>query len=160
VRPAIFAIFLRGLALLPFWYAFAVWYLLQLAALASALYILYRRFHVPLELLPLFGLFVPAAYGPVFGQDPNTVAFLLVASSDLLLQKKERTAGLLLALSSYKFHIVLLIPLLLAIRRRYRTLWWMCAGSLVLAVSSALLASPFSYINLLTNIDRYVKGCR
>lgn len=158
VRPAIFAVPLRGLALLPFWYAFGLWYLVQLVAFAGTLFILYRRFRIPIELLPAFGLFAPAAYGPVFGQDPNTVAFLLVAACSLLLDGKERSAGLLLALTSYKFHIVLLLPLLLIFKRRYEALGWMCAGILVLGISSAVLASPSAYLDLLGNLNQYIRG--
>jgi hypothetical protein len=143
---------------LPFWDAFALWYALQLGLFALSLHLLYRWFGVPIELLPAFGLFAPAAYGPVFGQDPNTVAFLLVASLVLLLRKKDWAAGLLLALATYKFHTVLLLPLSLALKRRYRALGWMCAGSLVLALASLTLASPFSYLRLLHTMDQYVMG--
>ena len=158
VRPAIFAVPLRILSSLPFWHAFMLWYLLQLGVFASSLHLLYRWFRVPIELLPAFGLFAPAVYGPVFGQDPNTVAFLLVASLVLLLRKKEWAAGLLLALTTYKFHTVLLLPLSLALKRRYRALGWMCAGGLVLALASVVLASPFSYLRLLRTMDQYVMG--
>jgi hypothetical protein len=119
VRPAVFAVPLRVLSWLPFWHAFALWYVFQLCIFALSLRLLYRWLRIPIELLPAFGLFAPAAYGPVFGQDPNTIAFVLIASLILLLKKKDSAAGLLLALTTYKFHTVLLLPLLLALRKRY-----------------------------------------
>ena len=158
VRPAIFSLPLRALMWLPYWPAYAVFACLQFACFLGALYLLRKRFAVPIELLAGFGLFYPAMMGIITGQDSNAVALLLAAGLVLLLDHKDRAAGIVLALCLYKFNLMLLLPVLLLIKRRYEAFRWFCGAAALLAAGSTLVSPPGQYLTLLRNISRYTIG--
>jgi hypothetical protein len=158
VRPAVFSVPLRLFTWLPYWSAYWVFAALQFLFYVAAIYLLWRQFRFPVELVVGFGFFYPGMMSIVTGHDPNVEALLMAVGLLLLLNKKPATAGLVLALALYKFNLVFLIPLMLLIKKQYRALGYMAGGGAALALASALLVSPTAYLELLPNIPKYTAG--
>ncbi len=148
-RPAVFALLYRPLALFPYWTAFGIWAGLCLCAYFAATIILIRRLRLPAYLIPAYAGFFPAIVGLISGQDACVVLLVLVSAWVLLDQQRDWLAGALIALCLYKYNLVLLIPLLLVIKRRFRALTSFGIGAIILTTASVALASPREYINLL-----------
>jgi hypothetical protein len=131
VRLPFFAVFMKPWSWLPFWPAFWLWR----AALVIATGIFIWLWPAPRTWsLVICAWSLPLAYGFNNGQD---VAFLLMwlALAVALFRKGwEFAAGCALAMCAAKFHLFLLLPLLLLHRRRL-ILGWM-VNSLTLALIS------------------------
>ncbi len=155
VRPAVFSLLLRAVTWLPFWEAFTVWAAIQFIAYLLAIYLMWRRFRFPIELMVGFGLFYPAMMGIITGQDSAGLALLLTVGLLLLLADKPLAAGLVLALCLYKFNLVVLLPAMLLVKKEFRALGWLCAGGAALAAASALLSPVDQYLDLLRNIPKF-----
>lgn len=158
VRPAVFSLPLQLISWLPYWNAYWVFAGFQYVFYLVAIYLLWKQFRFPAELVVGFGFFYPGMMSIVVGHDPNVEALLAALALVLLLRDKPGAAGLVLALALYKFNLVLLIPLMLLIKKQYRALAWMTGGGAALAFTSALLVSPAAYLELLPNIPRYTVG--
>lgn len=158
VRPAVFAIPLRLFTFLPYWNAYWVFAALQFVFYVAAIYLLWKQFRFPVELVVGFGFFYPGMMSIVTGHDPNVEALLATVGLLLLLSKKPAAAGLVLSLALYKFNLVFLIPLMLLIKKQYRAFAYMAGGGIALALASALLVSPTAYLELLPNIPKYTAG--
>jgi Glycosyltransferase family 87 len=155
VRPAVFSLPLRLLAFLPYQAALILFLSLQFACFGVCLFLVFRRFSLPLDLLPIFGLFYPALMGIVTGQDPHVLALLVFAGFLLLEGGRDAAARAVWALCLYKFNLILWLPLLLIVRRRWTALGGFSAVGSLLAVASALLSPPGAYLALLENIEKY-----
>jgi Glycosyltransferase family 87 len=140
-RPPFYTVILKPLSLLPYRTAYA---LFILATLSSLIWFVWR-FSKDCPELPFFAaLNLPALAALVEGQDtPLLVAFI---GGVLLLIRRGRdlAAGLLLSLCAIKFHLFLLIPLLLLVKRRWRILGGAAIGTALLTVLAALVAGPGS----------------
>jgi hypothetical protein len=158
VRPAIFSLPLRLMMWLPYWTAYVLFAGLQFACYLTAVYLLWQRFAFPMELLVGFGLFYPGMMGIVTGQDSNGLALMLAAGLILLLDERQKAAGIVLALCLYKFNITLLLPVLLLVNKKYEALKWFCGAGALLATGSALVSPPAQYITLLRTIPQYTIG--
>ncbi len=158
VRPSVFALPLRLVMWMPYWPAFTVWAALHFACYALALYLLHRHFRFPPWLMIGFGLFYPAMFGVVTGQDSNAVLLLMAVALGLLQSGKQALAGVALGLAVYKFNLFLLLPVFLLVQKRYRALAWFCGTAAVLAAASLLIAPPASYLALLGSIQKYTIG--
>ena len=155
VRPAVFSLPLRLLALFPYQAALILFFTFQFVCFCVCLFLVFRRFALPVDLLPIFGLFYPALMGIVTGQDPHVLALLVFAGFLLLEKGRDAAAGAVWALCLYKFNLILWLPLLLIARRRWIALGGFAAVGALLAVASALLSPPESYLALLRNIEQY-----
>lgn len=156
VRPSIFALMSRPLGMLSFWNAFAVWGCLSLCAYSASVAILIRRFRLPAFVVPAYAGFFPAIVGLISGQDACIFLLLVLVGWLLLEGRQDWLAGLIFALCLYKYNLILLVPVLLVMKRRFRALAWFGLGGVLLAVSSVWLASPREYVDLLINIRRIV----
>jgi len=158
VRPAVFALALKPLALFSYWGAYWLWAAVGLAAYLATLLILFHWLALPANLLPAFAIFFPALFGIITGQDAN--GYLLVLSGALLLivNGKQFTAGCLLALCAYKFNLLLFIPLVLLAKARWKTLFTFTIATSLAAILSAILVSPSKYLALLRSISQETIG--
>jgi hypothetical protein len=133
IKPPFYAALMWPLAQLPFPAAIAIWRALILAALGVFLWLWPGD-----RLAHLAGAawFLPAATSFNTGQD---VAFVLAAATGacLLLHKRfPVVAGILFGVCAIKFHLFLLLPLLILHRRLWRTALGVAAVGTVFAVIS------------------------
>lgn len=149
IRPAAFALPTRPLGYLKFWPAFWVWSSVCLLAYFGFIFLLYRKWPLPISILPAFAAFTPAVYGTIQGQDIAAVGLVLESGVVLLLSGWPVLGGVLLGLCSYKFNLILLIPFALLVQKQWRCLLGFC-GSASLAAATSLAITPFSqYVSLL-----------
>lgn len=140
-RPPFYACLLKPLSALPYLTAYA---LFCLVCVASVLWFVVR-FTRDCPALPLYAAFsIPVA--AVLPQGQDTPFLLVFTGTALLLHRAGRPflAGMMLALCAIKFHLFLLVPLLLVMKREWRTLAGGAAGGGVLLLLTLLLAGPSS----------------
>ena len=139
-RPAYYKAILTPLAQLPFWTAYWVWSALQILSMAGAILLLSRRFGFEPSLAVLLPLCLPAWAALSWGQDFWLVFFLVCASLELAMRKRDGWAGVVLALSLVKWNVLLLLPVTLAAKKRWRMLGAFCAAALAeVGVTFALI---------------------
>ena len=155
VRPAVFALPLKLLAPLSYRSAERLFFSIQFALYLVTLWLAFRRFDLPWDLIPAFAFFQPALMGIITGQDPHTLALLIFSGFLLLESDRDVAAGLVWALCLYKFNLVLGLPLLLLVRARWKALGAFAVGGAGLAVVSIGLAPVSEYLTLLGAIDKY-----
>ncbi len=154
VRPPFYALALAPLALLPFKPAFAVWISLQITLLLACWCWAWRTFGP--DALVWTSLFLPTALGIASGQDCVVTLAICCAAWEAYRRKHETLAGVLLALTLFKFHLFLLLPLALLVRRRWRMFAGYSATGATLAIGSLLLCGwegVRAYAALLTRKD-------
>ena len=155
VRPAAFALPLQWMRWTPYWTAFALWVAVQYACYAATVFILYRKFGFLPYSLCLFGIFAPPMLGSLVGQDIAGVGLLLVAGLLLLESGSDVAAGLVLGLCLYKFNLLLLLPVFLLVKKRYRAACSFAVAGIFLAALSMWLASPAAYLTTISDtVDR------
>jgi hypothetical protein len=134
-------------ALVPFTYlrierAFVVWTLVNTALLAL-LPLLFTGCVSFVDRRPYLGLlgfaFPPVLASLTLGQDSILVLFLVCAAYVLSLKKRDFLAGLVLAMATVKFQIVLILALLLLASRKFRLIGGFAAGCVFLALVSILI---------------------
>src|ERR1017187_8673013 len=135
IRPPFHAMMFRPLAVLPFGFAYRIYLLLLLAAMAGFVLLWPGPDRAALALACCWSLPVSAAFAN--GQDD---AFLLLwlALAARGHRRHPLWAGLVLALCAAKFQLFLLVPLWLLAQRRWRMLAGLAAGGGVLALISFL----------------------
>ena len=151
MRPPFDALLMWPLGQLPYGTATVAWSLLMVAAVALFCYLWPgdRRMAALACCwsFPLFHVFAN-------GQD---IAFLLVAIAFTLREVRrgrEGVAGLIFSLCSIKFHLLLLVPVLIIGQRRWRFLGGLAAGGGGLFALSFVPAGwdwPVRYLDLLRN---------
>ena len=154
IRPPFHALLMAPLGLLPLNTAFAVWLAGQIALLVGCWAWGSRRFGPGAALVG--SVFMPTALGIAHGQDCILALALLIASYSLAEGEKPLAAGALLGGMLMKFHLVLLWPVGLAIRRQWKMLaGFVAVGTGLGAVSLAMvgLSGVRSYLALLQNRD-------
>jgi len=154
VRPPFYALALSPLALLPFKQAFAVWISLQIVLLLACWWWAWRTFGP--DALVWTSMFLPTALGIASGQDCVVTLAICCAAWAAYRRKLETVAGVLLALTLFKFHLFLLVPLALLVRRRWRMFAGYSAAGSALAILSLLLCGwqgVRAYAALLTRKD-------
>lgn len=150
-RPPFYAAFLRPLAHLPYRTAYWLFELVNFAALIG--FVAFFRREVP-ELVLFVSLSLPAVMALLNGQDITLVVLLTGAAILLMRKDRDVAAGILLSLCSIKFHLLLLLPLALGVRGKWRVLGGGALGGVVLAAISFLVAGwrwPVAYRALLSN---------
>lgn len=137
VRPPFYALAISPIALLPFHDAFAAWLVLQSLGLLAICYWAWRTFGP--DSLVWTSLFLPTALGIASGQDCIVMLGIFCGIWEAFRRKRETLAGVLLALTLFKFHLFLLVPVALVAARKWRVLASYSAGGLVLAMLSLFL---------------------
>ena len=158
VRPAVFALALRWMRGLSYWEAYRIWACLQFVFYGATLWALSRRFRVRVLGFYPWALFFPAFFGIITGQDSLAVGLVLCLALVMLADGRDEAGGALLSLTLYKFNLFLLLPVYLALKKRYRALAVYGVCGAVLAGVSALLEPPSLYLALLPDIERYTIG--
>ena len=148
IRPPFYAVLLSPLGRLPFRTAELIWQALLLAAAAGFIAIWAPR---PLGVL-LCCWFVPLWVSLIIGQDMPLL--LLCAALGILLLRKDRPfiAGLVIAVCAAKFHLLLLLPVLIIAKRLWRFAAGFAAGAGALAILSFAVQGldwPKRYLDVL-----------
>ena len=154
VRPPFYALMLSPLALLPFDNAFVVWIAVQILLLGACWFWAWRSFGS--DSLVWTSMFLPAALGIASGQDCVVMLAIFCAGWQAYRRKLDTVSGLLFALALIKFHLFLLIPVALLLRRRWHMLAGYSAAAAVLAAGSLVLCGMEgirAYAALLTRKD-------
>jgi len=135
IKPPFYAVLMWPLAQLPFGAAIAIWRVLCLSALGMFLWLWPGD---RIAQIASCAWFLPAATSFNTGQD---VALVLAAATGAYLMLKRRCpfwAGVLFGICAIKFHLLLLLPLLILHRRLWRTaLGVAVTGSVFTAISFA-----------------------
>ena len=158
VRPAVFALPLAPLGRLSYWNAFLVWAAMQSACYLTAVWLLHRLYPYPPEMLLAWAIFYPAISAIMMGHDAGAVLLLVLLALLQLRAGRERLAGLLFSLCTYKFNLFLLLPVYLIAGRRRQALRYALAGAAVLLGASFLLQPPLAYYEYLKRIPEMTGG--
>ena len=152
-RPPFYAVFMLPLSLLPYRVAFWTFEALSFLALYVFVYFFQRR----MKYLPWWcGISISVVVLLLNGQDDAFLLMLFAIALELLRRDRDFAAGLVLSLCSYKFHLFLLVPVVLLWHRRWRIAAGGAAGGAALAVLSFLVAGvhwPRQQLALVTGPD-------
>lgn len=155
IRPPFYAALLWPLGKLPYRIASPLWQLLNLTAVA--LFIWFNsdaRVFVALVCC----WYLPTWLGLALGQDIAVLLLLVTLAVRLLLASQELRAGLVFSLCSVKFHLFLLLPVLILARRMWHFAAGFIGGAAILTIASFLLSGPnwpIQYLELLRLNERY-----
>lgn len=138
--------------------AFVVWTLLN-AALLGLLPMLLAGCVSLVARRPYLGLlgfaFPPVLASLTLGQDSILMLFFITAAYLLSVNKRDFAAGLVLALATVKFQIVLILALLLLVSRRFRLIGGFIAGSAALAVVSVMVTGRSQIVEYFRFVRRF-----
>ena len=149
IRPPFYAALLKPLARMPYRAAYWLFQALNLAALASFLWKWGRR---DPWLWALGAISIPVATAFANGQDILLLVWTCAAAYELETRGKQFRAGLLISLLAVKFHVFVFVPLVVALRRQWRTLAGTAAGGAALYAVAAGLQGwnwPAAYLRFL-----------
>lgn len=135
-----FAFFIKPLAWLPYYRAAAIWELLGGAAFVG--FIMLWPGGSPARRWPICCWSLPAVAAGFGGQDDLILLLWVALSARLLRSQKPILAGMILALCSSKFHLFLLVPVVLLAQGRWRMLSGLVAGMAILLAISFAVAGP------------------
>ncbi|HEY3738297.1 MAG TPA: glycosyltransferase family 87 protein [Bryobacteraceae bacterium] len=148
-RPAFSALFYSPFTWLPLRTAFALWVTLGILGLFAIWTWAARRFGP--EILVYCAFFVPFLFGIAHGQDTVFIAGLLILTYCALESGRKVLGGVLLGLLMCKFHLFLLVPAAILIRKEWRILAGYVPTAAAAAGLTIALASPASYLAFLRN---------
>jgi Glycosyltransferase family 87 len=154
IRPPFYAALTWPLGRLPYRAAHVIWQILNLAALAAFIWL----WSPGARSFPLCCFCIPVWASLACGQDMPLLLALLAASVFLLGRRRPFAAGLLLALCGVKFHLFLLLPLVIFRRKLWRYAAGLAAGAAALLAISFALGGwnwPLQYYHLLRLNERY-----
>ena len=164
-HPPFEALLFLPFTFLPYVPAYLLWALLNGMMLAAALALLRRQFgeirNLPLAFLILAATgFLPAASAVIQGQDSILLLFLFVVALAALEKGNDPAAGAALAAGLFKFHLVLPLVFLLAVRRWRLLLGFAPITALLGAVSLAMVGwhGAVSYVQLLLRLEETGAG--
>jgi hypothetical protein len=139
IKPPFYALLMRPFAAMPFPTALTLWRILGLLAVAAFI-ALWPGSKWAAAAACAWSF--PLAANFTTGQDVSFVLLGLLAAWRLLKSNRDFAAGLLLGLCGIKFHLLLLLPLLILQRRLWRTaLGGVCVSAAFIA-ASFLAAGP------------------
>jgi len=150
-RPPFYGFLLKPLARLPYLTAYWIFQAISFASLVGFLY-MFRPGGG--EFFLFASLSLPLLSALATGQDV-TIAVLLAAVSLRLSEKgKDFASGLVLSLCAIKFHLFVLVPVVVLIHKRWRLLAGGVAGGAVLMTLSFIAQGPgwpLEYLPMLSN---------
>jgi hypothetical protein len=158
VRPAVFSLLLRPLAQLPYWRALWLWVGAGLTVYFASVAILLRKFRLPGLLLPAYAGFFPALAGVIVGADATVYLLALILALILLEHRSDKLAACLLIACLCKFNLVLLVPVMLLLQRRYQALLTFGAGAVLVATASFALVPFGVYVTALVETPKNTAG--
>lgn len=158
IRPSAFAVLLHPLAYIPYTHAMWLWMLATLCAYLAAVGLLIRRLSLPAFFLSASAAFFPALVGIISAQDAAFYLLCFTASILLLEREMDAVAGLVLVLCLCKFHLVLLIPWVLIVHKRYKALFCFGVGGAMLAGISLWLTPLGNYLSAIAHARRDTPG--
>jgi hypothetical protein len=150
IRLPCYAIFLKPLAWLPYRTAYVLWELLSASALIAAL-VLWPGPTAKTKWLIACWL-LPVVEGILNGQDDSLVLFWAAYCAWLMQRKRPLAAGVALALAASKYHLLLMIPIVILAQKRWRLgAGVVLGGGVLLALSFAVAGPdwPWRYLALL-----------
>jgi len=149
-RLPFYAVVLAPLRFLNYRYAYWLWQMLCLAAVAATVWLLPARHRWLTAAACCWSL--PLVDGFVMGQDVAIVVLAAAASLALLARGKDFAAGCVLSLCLIKFNLFLALPILILARRMRRFGWGAAVGCAALAAVSFAVAGwnwPVPYVAVL-----------
>lgn len=152
VRPPFYALLLSWLRLFAFDTAFGVWLAVQISVMIACWIWAVRRFGI--SSLIFSAMYLPLAIGIAHGQDCAFMLAAAVGAYELLTRGRPGWAGAILALSLFKFHLLLLFPVVLWAAGERKMLRGYLYGAVGLtAFSMALVGATGveNYLHLLTD---------
>jgi hypothetical protein len=152
IRPPFHALLIAPLGLLPLDTAFIFWVAGQAALLVGCWIWAWRRFGPHAAVMG--ALFMPTAAGIAHGQDCILPLALLICSYAAAEHDKPVSAGALLGAALMKFHLILLWPVALLIRRQWKMLSGfvtVAAGLGAVSLMMVGISGLRSYLALLKN---------
>jgi hypothetical protein len=158
VRPSVFSLFLRPLAAIPYREAMWLWLAGGVSAYFAAIAVLIHRFRLPGFLFTAYAAFFPALVGVISGADAVVYLLALTLALMLLERRRDGLAGCALTVCLCKFNLVLLIPVVLLLHRRFRALIWFVIGGAFVAASSVALTPLSNYIAAMIDAPRKTAG--
>lgn len=154
IRPPFYALLLAPLTWMPLVPAFWVWLTAQLAALLGCWWWFAKRFGY--DALVFAAFYYPTSVGLSNGQDPVWMLVIFLGAYALAERKRDLAGGAVLGLAVIKFHLLFLVPVALAVNRRWRMLAGFCGAGALCAAASLLLGGPgiaVQYYELLRRHD-------
>jgi hypothetical protein len=153
------------LTFLPYESAYGVWTIFNVAFLWLSLAVLWKHLpelHREFEVIAiLYGSLFPLIVGLVQGQDSILLLFLLCLTFSALMRGHHARAGIFLALSLFKFHLVLPILGALLVARKLRSIAGFCLAScilLLLTFEVVGLQNTVHYIPFLLHYSSHISS--
>jgi hypothetical protein len=148
-RPAFYVPLLAPLGWMTIWPAFTVWLIVQGLGLVAFTWWTKTRFGWGAVAATSF--FFPFAMGILNGQDISFMVLLVLGSWLALEKGRDEWAGVLLAATLFKFHLLLLLVPAMLLQRKWRMFAAYSAMAAVEAAISVALGGALPYIDMLTN---------
>jgi hypothetical protein len=154
VRLSVFSFLITPLALFPFYRALYLWFAIGVGAYFASVGLLIYRFRLSAMLVLVYAAFFPAIGGLYSGQDNALYLLALALAVCALESHRDWVAGALLVLTLCKFNLIVLVPVVLLLHRRYRALFMLSMGAVgVFGMSFAL--TPFrTYVSAITQAQQ------
>ena len=164
-HPPFEALLFLPFTFLPYAPAYLVWTLLNGMMVAASLVLLRRQFvelgSLPLALVVLAATgYLPVMSGIVQGQDSILLLFLVVVALTFAENGNDAAAGAALAAGLFKFHLVLPLAFLLAVRRRRLLLGFAPVAALLGGISLAMVGwhGVVGYVRFLLHLENTGAG--
>ena len=137
VRPPAYAALLEPLATLPLPIAFRIWLAFQIALLMMSWGWAIWKFG-PNGLIWSV-MFLPTAVGVANGQDCAMILILMIVAYELSERGWVFASGFVIGLSLFKFHLLLLFPVLMLASRLWRMFSGYCSSVAIMVTTSVML---------------------
>ncbi|MEZ5353168.1 MAG: glycosyltransferase family 87 protein [Bryobacteraceae bacterium] len=148
-RPAFYVPLLAPLGLMSIWPAFTVWLIVQGLGLLAFTWWTKKRFGW--GAVAAMSFFFPFAMGILNGQDISFMVLLVLGSWLAIEKGRDGLAGVLLAGTLFKFHLLMLLAPAMLLQRKWRMFAAYALTGAVEAGISVALAGARPYIDMLTN---------
>ena len=153
-----FSLPLHSLAGIPYREAMWFWLIGGVIAYFAAVALLIRRFRLPGFLFVAYAAFFPALVGLMSGADVTVYLLALALALTLLESGRDGLAGCVLVTCLCKFNLVVLLPVVLLLHRRFRALTSFGVGAVFVAASSIALIPLRDYVAAIIDAPRKTPG--
>lgn len=151
-RPPVYAALLAPLARMPVRAAFWCWVGLQIAVLLACW--TWAAWKFGSNGLIWSSLFLPTAYGIANGQDCAIMLLLVIVAFELAERGRLASSGFAIGLTLFKFHLLLLFPVLMISSRRWRMLAGYSAAAAVEIAGSLMVGGASGMIRYARLLQR------
>jgi hypothetical protein len=143
---------------MPYFHAMWLWLTAGLATYLVSVGLIIRRFRLPGFVLPACAAFFPALAGIISGADASFLLLAVVLALFLLEREHDSLAALALSACLCKFNLVVLVPILLLVHRRYRVFVYFAIGGALVAISSIALTPFREYVMAVDDAQKKTAG--